>query len=85
VELRAKGIVEEEIARIMQQTRRDLGVKYKDLSAGLLKEYIYEVNKGRYNGDPLGGSFKFFMEKYNGNYQKIIEGSMRPNPVSILY
>ncbi len=31
----------EAVARQLSQARRDLGVKYKDLSPELLKEYIY--------------------------------------------
>ncbi|PXV84108.1 hypothetical protein C8E03_1361, partial [Lachnotalea glycerini] len=77
-QLRAQGLSEKSIAKSMYQVRRDLGVKYKDLTPELLRKYIYEVNEARY-GDPLGGSFEFFENKYKGNYSKIIEASKRPN------
>ena len=63
----------------MHQARRDLGVKYKDVSAPPLKEYIYDVNMGRYQ-DPLRPSFEYLVGKYNGDYHKIISASTRPNP-----
>lgn len=78
IKLRTQGLNDKEIAELMHQARRDLGVQYKDLTPEPLREYIYEVNRQRY-GDPLGGSFDFFEEKYMGNYQKIIEGATRPN------
>lgn len=80
-----------EIATKLHQARRDIGVKYKDLTPELLREYIYEMNKGRYKGDPLGGSFEFFYDRYKYDklkniiatdaevYQKIISGATRPN------
>jgi hypothetical protein len=55
-QLRTQGLSEKSIAELMYQARRDLGVKYKDLTPELLKKYIYEINEARY-GDPLGGSF----------------------------
>ncbi|WP_291584033.1 hypothetical protein [Clostridium sp. UBA6640] len=79
VELRANGLGEKEVAQAMHQARRDLGVKYKNLTPDALKEYIYEVNIKRYDGDPLGGSFEFFENKYMGDYSKIIDGSKRTN------
>ena len=78
IQLSAQGLSEKSIAELMYQARRDLGVKYKDLTPDLLRKYIYEVNEARY-GDPLGGSFEFFENKYKGNFSKIIEASKRPN------
>ncbi|NQX67319.1 cell wall-binding protein [Paenibacillus alba] len=69
---------DETIARTLYQTRRDLGVKYKDLTPEELRNYIYEVNTNRY-GDPLGPSFESLVEKYNGDYSKIIEKAASPN------
>jgi len=76
--LRTQGLDEKIVAMTMHKARRDLGVKYKDLTPQELREYIYEVNKKRY-GDPLGGSFEFFEQKYDGDFSKIIEGAKRPN------
>ncbi|WP_413366229.1 hypothetical protein [Lysinibacillus sp. 3P01SB] len=52
-ELLKQGRSEAEIAQIMNQARRDIGVQYNNVTPERLREYIYEVNKGRY-GDPLG-------------------------------
>ena len=77
-DLRNQGKTSEEIARTMWQMRRDLGVQYKNASPPTLKQYIYEVNISRY-GDELGPTFDFLLEKYSGDYEKIIEASCRPN------
>ena len=78
-QMEAAGSTPEEIARALHQARRDLGVKYKDLTPKPLKDFIYHVNTGRY-GDPLGPSFDSLMAKYGGDYAKIIDASTRPNP-----
>jgi hypothetical protein len=78
-ELRNIGLKENLIAQAMHQARRDLGIKYKNLTPDALREYIYEINKKRYDGDPLGGSFEFFVNKYMGDFNKIIEAAKRPN------
>ena len=44
VQLRAQGLREKNIAELMYQARRDLGVKYKDLTPASLREYIYAIN-----------------------------------------
>ena len=77
--MEAGGSTPEEIARAMWQARRDLGVKYKDLTPKPLKDFIYHVNQGRY-GDPLGPSFEKLMAKYGGDYARIADASTRPNP-----
>lgn len=69
----------EQTAREMSQARRDLGAKYKDKTPEPLRDYIYDANQTRY-GDPLGPTFEFLMNKYQGDHMKIIEGSTRPNP-----
>ncbi|MYM73120.1 cell wall-binding protein [Duganella dendranthematis] len=66
----------------MWQRRRDIGVKYKNVTPEPLRDYIYEVNTGRYN-DPLGPSFdslvKSAEKKMLDPYQTIIDSSSRPN------
>lgn len=79
VKLRSKGLDEKEVAQSMHQARRNLGVKYQNLTPAALRDYIYEINMKRYNGDPLGGSFEFFENKYMGDYSKIIDSAKRPN------
>ncbi|WP_202427583.1 hypothetical protein [Duganella margarita] len=76
------GASDESIARAMWQRRRDIGVKYKNVTPEPLRDYIYEVNTGRYN-DPLGPSFdslvKSAEKKMLDPYQTIIDSSSRPN------
>jgi hypothetical protein len=69
----------EQTAREMVKARRDLGVKYKDKTPEPLRDYIYQANEARY-GDPLGPSWEFLMDKYKGDFLKIIDASTRPNP-----
>ncbi|WP_273322506.1 hypothetical protein [Vallitalea guaymasensis] len=77
--LKADGLADEAIARRLHQARRDLGVKYKDLSPQLLKEYIYDVNISRYEGDPLGPTIDYLRRK-GKSWADIINSSSRPNP-----
>lgn len=78
-ELRDRGLSPEEMARLLYQARRDLGVKYKDVTPWPLRDYIYDVNQKRY-GDPLGPSFASLVNKYSGDYERIIQSAQRPNP-----
>jgi len=66
--LRNQGYTEENIARTVSQARRDLGVTYKNASPPTLRDYIYDVNVNRYDGDPLGPTFDWLMDHYNGDY-----------------
>jgi hypothetical protein len=79
VDLRRQGLSDESIARELSQARRELGVTYKELTLPELREYIYEVNIGRYK-DPLGPKFEDLVKRYDGDYTKIIEAAQRPNP-----
>jgi len=76
------GASEEDIARKMWERRREIGVKYKNITPEPLRDFIYEVNKGRYK-DPLGPSFESLVKsaekKMVDPYQMIIESSSRPN------
>jgi hypothetical protein len=75
--LAVQGKSDEEIARQLSQMRRDLGVKYKDLSPQLLKEHIYDVNLERYK-DPLGPTIEYLRNK-GKSWDEIIVGSCKPN------
>lgn len=82
-EMMAKaGATNESIARRMWERRREIGVKYKNVTPGPLRDYIYEINKGRY-GDPLGPSFENLVKsgekKMIDPYKMIIESSSKPN------
>ncbi|WP_211232040.1 hypothetical protein [Pseudoduganella violaceinigra] len=76
------GATDEEIARKMWARRREIGVKYKNVTPEPLRDYIYEVNTGRYN-DPLGPSFESLVKsaekKMLDPYKTIAESSSRPN------
>lgn len=76
------GASDESIARKMWERRREIGVKYKNVTPEPLRDYIYEVNTGRYK-DPLGPSFdslvKSAEKKMVEPYQMIIDSSSRPN------
>jgi hypothetical protein len=76
-ELLASGIPKEDVARTLHQMRRDLGIKYKDATPQPLRNYIYELNEGRYNGDKLGPSFEDLAKKKS--YDEIIESASTPN------
>lgn len=77
-ELLAGGKSLEEVARTLWQARRDLGIKYKDMTPELLREYIYKINLNRY-GDKLGPSFEYFTDKLGKSFQEIIDSSSKPN------
>ncbi|MCP3872105.1 MAG: cell wall-binding protein [Desulfobacteraceae bacterium] len=79
IELKRKGLGEEAIAKQLHQARRDLGVRYKNLTPKELKEYIYEVNEGRC-GDKLGPTFDYLRNVKKKSYAEIIESAQRPNP-----
>jgi hypothetical protein len=76
------GANSEEVARKMWERRREIGVKYKNLTPKPLRDYIYELNSERY-GDPLGPSFDFLVKYAEDNlrepFASIVESSTRPN------
>ena len=76
-DLLAQGKSTEEVAQILNQARRDLGIKYKDMTPQPLRDYIYEINKGRY-GDPLGPKLEDLLE--SKTYEEIIKSSSKYNP-----
>ncbi|MFJ2464093.1 hemagglutinin repeat-containing protein [Pseudomonas sp. NPDC087615] len=66
------------LATEANQARRQLGVEYKDLSPGPLKDFIYEVNLDRC-GDALGPTVEYLI-KNGRSYSDIIKSAARPNP-----
>jgi len=80
--MKKAGVNGEEVARKMWERRREIGVKYKNLTPEPLRDYIYEVNSERYK-DPLGPSFESLIKsaekKMVEPYSTIIESSARPN------
>jgi hypothetical protein len=79
LDLKRQGLSEESIAKKLHQARRDLGVKYKNLTPKELKEYIYKVNESRY-GDKLGPTFDYLKNVKKKSYAEIIQSAQRPNP-----
>ena len=77
-EMLASGKSESEVAQAMNQLRRDLGIEYKDITPEPLREYIYEINRGRYQGDPLGPTYEY-LKKLGKSDAQIIESACRPN------
>ncbi|MCR2805202.1 hypothetical protein [Paenibacillus soyae] len=73
-----QGKSETEVAKILHQARREIGVKYKDVTPEALRNYIYSINMNRY-GDPLGPTYEFL--KLQGKSDAdIIRSASRPNP-----
>ena len=77
-ELLASGMSEEQVARTLNQARRDLGIKYKNATPQPLRDYIYEVNMGRY-GDKLGPTYDWLVNEKGATNMEIINSSSRPN------
>lgn len=76
-DLLSQGKSTEEVAQILNQARRDLGIKYKDMTPQPLRDYIYEINQQRY-GDPLGPTYDALLKKKT--FEQIIESSSKYNP-----
>ena len=77
-ELLASGMSEEQVARTLNQARRDLGIKYKNATPQPLRDYIYEVNMGRY-GDKLGPTYDYMIKVKRKSNMDIIKSSSTPN------
>jgi hypothetical protein len=74
-ELRKAGKSEEAIARTLHQKRRDIGVKYKDLTPPEKREEIYQRNQKLY-GDKLGPTIDNLIGK-GKTWEQIIESASR--------
>jgi hypothetical protein len=78
-ELLSQGMSKEEVARTLNQMRRDFGIEYKDMTPQPLRDYIYEWNKLRYDGDPLGPTADYYL-KQGRSFKQIIESASKYNP-----
>ena len=74
----SSGMSEEQVARTLNQARRDLGIKYKNATPQPLRDYIYEVNMRRY-GDKLGPTYDWLVSERGATNMEIINSSSRPN------
>jgi RHS repeat-associated protein len=80
---RAAGQTTEDTARMLQQMRRDLGVKYKDMTPADELARITARNVEIY-GDPLGPTVDWF--RANGKtWEQIIESAARPGGKDLGY
>lgn len=66
------------MARALNQARRDLGIKYKNATPQPLRDYIYEINMGRYK-DKLGPTYEYMRKTKKKSDMEIINSSSRPN------
>lgn len=80
----ALGKTKEEVARTLHQTRRDIGVQFKNATPDDLREWIYRFNTKRYE-DNLGPKFDDLFTKAKSNgltdeqaFDKIIQTSSTP-------
>ncbi len=69
---------EEQVARTLNQARRDLGIKYKNATPQPLRNYIYKVNMERYT-DKLGPTYDWLVKEKGSTDMEIIISSSRPN------
>ncbi|WP_253295620.1 pre-toxin TG domain-containing protein [Roseburia sp. MSJ-14] len=77
-ELLASGMSEKQVARTLNQARRNLGIKYKNATPQPLRDYIYEVNMRRY-GDKLGPTYDYLIKVKRKSNMDIIKSSSTPN------
>lgn len=75
-ELRSAGKTDEEIAREVHRLRREIGVKYKNLTPPQELEKIYRRNLDLY-GDKLGPTIDYLRNIQNKSWQQIIESAGR--------
>ena len=78
-ELKSQGKSWEEIAKELSPIRRELGVKYKDMTPPEILEQIYRINRGRYSGDPLGPTIEF-LRSQGKTWEEIARSATRPGP-----
>ena len=82
-ELKQIGLTEEAIARYCHSYRRQLGIKYKDLTPPAERARIYERNISDY-GDKLGPTVKWLRAR-GKTWGEIIESSSRPGGKNLGY
>lgn len=74
-DMREKGYSEEYIARTLNEKRRAIGEKYKDITPPELRERIYQRNLRIY-GDKLGPTIDFLLDE-GKSWEQISEGACR--------
>ena len=76
------GKTEEEVARHVSARRREIGIKYKDLTPADKRQQIYERNLAKY-GDKLGPTPDYLRSK-GRSWQDIIDGACKPGGEDII-
>lgn len=75
-ERRGAGKTNEEIAIELHSLRREIGVKYKNLTPTEQREKIYQRNLELY-GDPLGPTIDYLRNVQSKSWEQIIESATR--------
>lgn len=75
-DLLRQGLPKEDVARRLHETRRQLGVQFKEMTPPELLEYIHKFNTYRY-GDKLGPTFESLISK-GKTFDQIIESASHP-------
>ncbi|MFZ6775050.1 hypothetical protein ACO0LB_20325, partial [Undibacterium sp. SXout7W] len=81
---RAAGATAEDTARMVSQMRRDLGIKYKNLTPPDELEKIYARNLEKY-GDQLGPTIDYMRKVQGKTWEQIIEKSFTPGGKDLGY
>jgi len=76
-DLLRNGSNESEVAMKLCEMRRQIGIKYKEMTPPDLLEFIYKFNEDRYGGDKLGPTYDFFKNMGKTDAQ-IIAGASVP-------
>ena len=71
----ARGLGEEDVARILHEKRRALGRRYKLAAPPLFRAYIYAATREKY-GDPLGPGYEALRQRKS--CAEIIASASRP-------
>ena len=83
-DLKQKGLTEEAIARYCNSYRRQLGIKYKDLTPPAERAKIYKRNLKLYE-DKLGPTADWLRYRKGKSWGEIIESSSRPGGKDLGY
>jgi len=81
-ELRQEGRTNQEIAIRLHQLRREIGIKYKDMTPEPTREQIYSRNRKKY-GDKLGPTITYLHDYQGKTWEQIIASAITPNPGDI--
>jgi hypothetical protein len=82
--MRKRGASVEEMARYASKRRREIGVKYKDLTPRDLRHKIYKRNIDDY-GDKLGPTIEFLRNEKKKTWEEILGSATRTGGEDIDY